>query len=136
MSRLKTQASLDKLEEVQDFIGRQLEAYGVTAKAMLQIQLAVEEMFVNIAHYAYAPKSGEAVVECEQDEDMVRITLTDWGVPFNPLTKEDADITLSAEERPIGGLGIFMVKKFMDRLDYRYEDGKNIFSMWAAKKEG
>ena len=80
------------------------------------------------AHYAYRPDVGPATVrvEVEKDPPAVSITFIDHGIPYDPLAKEDPDITLSAEERSIGGLGIFMVKKSMDDIDYEYKDGQNI----------
>lgn len=97
----------------------------------LQIQIAVEELFVNIASYAYAPGSGTAVIGCqvEQAPPAITIQFRDWGKPFDPLSKGDADITLSAEEREIGGLGIYMVKNSMDAASYQYQDGQNILTI-------
>ncbi len=93
-----------------------------------QIDIAVEELFVNIAHYAYNPETGPATVrvEVEKEPPAVTITFIDNGVPYDPLAREDPDITLSAEERQIGGLGIFMVKKSMDNIEYEYKNGQNI----------
>ena len=97
----------------------------------MQITVAVEEIFVNIAHYAYSPETGEARVLCEAREDPLSMSITflDAGRKFNPLENEEPDTALSAEERDIGGLGIFLTKKFMDNVEYSYEDGKNIFKM-------
>ena len=98
-----------------------------------EINIAIEEIFVNIAHYAYSPERGEVIIGCDIElgnPPMVKITFTDWGKPFNPLAKEDVNTTLSAEERKIGGLGIHMVKRMMDELEYRYEEQKNIFIVW------
>ena len=93
-------------------------------KDQLQIQVAVEEIFVNIANYAYTPETGEALIRMRFDRYSreVSITLTDSGIPFDPLKKEDPDVTLTAEQRKIGGLGIFMVKKSMDAVEYEYID--------------
>ena len=98
---------------------------------MMQINVSVEEIFVNIAHYAYSDKIGEAVIEVEIDDEPKTITITfiDSGVKYDPLAKPDPDVTLSAKDRKIGGLGIFMTKKFMDELSYEYRDGQNVFSM-------
>ena len=100
--------------------------YGLECKK--GIDLAVEEIFVNIAHYAYSGRGGEAEVSCILSDGVITISFTDKGKPFNPLEKEDPDITLSAEERKIGGLGIFLTKKFMDKVWYVYEDGRNKLS--------
>ncbi len=114
----------EKLQEVNDFIHSFLPA-DCDLMLLNQIDLAVEEIFVNIAHYAYSGKGGEASVTCSIADGTMTITFEDCGIPFNPLEKKDPDITLSAEERSIGGLGIFLTKKFMDSVNYVYEDGKN-----------
>ena len=94
----------------------------------MQIEVAAEEIFINIASYAYAPDKGRATVRVEVSPDPVTVTITfiDQGMPYDPLAKEDPDVTLKAEDRPVGGLGIFMVKKTMDDVTYEYKDGKNI----------
>jgi anti-sigma regulatory factor (Ser/Thr protein kinase) len=94
----------------------------------MQINIAIDELFGNIAHYAYDPNVGPATVKVEVIEDpmAVIITFIDSGVPYDPLAKADPDITLSADERDFGGLGIYMVKKSMDDITYEYKDGKNI----------
>lgn len=125
-------AALNQLEPVQMFVLDQLKDHPYTERIRAQLDVAVEEIFVNIAHYAY-PKDqpGWAVIRCQVDQDPLRITIQfiDWGVPFNPLAKKDADITLSAEDRQIGGLGILMVKRSMDGVNYVYENGQNILTL-------
>ena len=124
-------ATLDQMEQVQAFVDEQLEQHGCSAKAKFQLDVAVEEIFVNIAHYAYHPVVGEATVRCCVGGSPLRVTIQflDHGKPFNPLEKEDADTSLPAEERDIGGLGILMVKKSMDLVNYTYEDGMNILTI-------
>ena len=95
----------------------------------MQIDLAVEEIFVNIAYYAYAPKVGMAVISIDISGGPVRIVFMDHGIPYDPLAREDPDITLPPEERGIGGLGIFMVKKSVDDIKYEYKDGQNILTI-------
>lgn len=125
-------AALNQLEPVQMFVLDQLKDHPYSERIRAQLDVAVEEIFVNIAHYAY-PKDqpGWAVIRCQVDQDPLRITIQfiDWGVPFNPLAKKDADITLSAEDRQIGGLGILMVKRSMDEVNYVYENGQNILTL-------
>ena len=125
-------AALNQLEPVQMFVLDQLKDHPYTERIRAQLDVAVEEIFVNIAHYAY-PKDqpGWAVIRCQVDQDPLRITIQfiDWGVPFNPLAKKDADITLSAEDRQIGGLGILMVKRSMDGVNYVYENGQDILTL-------
>ena len=125
-------AQQDQLEQVQRFVEEQVEQYECPDKVKFQLAVAVEEIFVNIAHYAYHPEqAGTATIRCCVGGDPLQVTIQflDNGKPFNPLAKEDADITLSAEERRIGGLGILMVKKSMDAVDYIYENGSNILTI-------
>lgn len=124
-------ATLDKLEEVNNYIVEILEELNCPPKARMQIEIAVEEIFVNIASYAYNPVVGKATVRLIVHENplSVDIQFLDEGVPYNPLLQEDPDITLSAEERGIGGLGIFMTKKTMDKISYSYDEGKNVLTI-------
>ena len=128
---LNIEAAVEKLPEVQAFVGRYLDECSCSKKARMQIDIAVEEIFVNIASYAYAPETGMASVQVDVSGDPaeVTITFTDQGTPYDPLSKEDPDVTLSAEKRQIGGLGTFMTRKFMDQMLYRYEDGCNILTL-------
>ena len=131
MKRLSVKATVESLDEVQSFIDQVLEEIGCSMKAQMQIDIAVEELFVNIAHYAYPEGDGDAAVEIETnaDKSCVKITFEDRGIPFDPLAHEDPDVTGSAEERSVGGLGIFMVKKSMDDMSYEYKDGKNLLTI-------
>ena len=131
MKELTVPATLEKLEEVQAFIEGELEKHGCPMKAAMQISIAVEEIYVNIAHYAYHPEIGEATVRIAVGGDPLQVTIQflDSGKPFDPLAKPDADTTLSAEERDIGGLGILMVKRSMDDVAYEYKDGCNILTL-------
>ncbi len=128
---LEIEAATENLKEVQDFVGERLEAADCPPKTLMQIGIAVEEIFVNIASYAYAPEKGNAVVRVEVSREPVAVTITfiDHGVPYDPLSRTDPDTSLPAEERGIGGLGIFMTKKLMDDIAYEYKDGKNILTM-------
>ena len=127
MKKITIPARLDQVDQVIDFVNDVLESHDCPMKTTMQLDIAVEELFVNIAHYAYAPGEGEATVCCtvEGDPRYVEISFIDSGVPYNPLLKEDPDVTLDAEERDIGGLGIFMVKKSMDNMRYEYVNGQN-----------
>ena len=131
MKELNIAATVENIEAVTDFVNAQLEALDCPMKAQMQIDIAIDELFGNIAHYAYHPEVGDATVRVEVQEDPVAVIITfiDGGVPYDPLAAADPDITLSAEERAIGGLGIFMVKKTMDEITYRYENGSNILSI-------
>ncbi len=129
MDEIRLEAKLENLNQVLAFVDEHLEAADCPLKAQMQIDVAVEEMFVNIAQYAYAPGVGEAVISLGLEGGFAVITLRDRGVPFDPLAKEDPDVSLPAEERRIGGLGIFMVKKSMDDMRYTYENGQNILTI-------
>ena len=128
MKELNVIANIDNIDEVMEFVTEELEKLECSLKVQTQIETAVEELFVNIATYAYKPDEGPATVrvEVEKEPPAISITFIDQGVPYDPLAKTDPDVTLSAEEREIGGLGIFMVKESMDDIDYEYKDGKNI----------
>ena len=131
MKELIIDARKENLEQVLAFVDEELEKTGCPSKTQMQIDIAVEELFVNIASYAYHPEAGQATIRVEVKEAPLAVILTflDQGRPYDPLAKEDPDITLSAEERQIGGLGIFMVKKTMDELAYEYKDGQNILKV-------
>ena len=128
MKKLELEATVENIEKVTDFINAELEAAGCPARAQIQIDVAIDEIFSNIANYAYAPGTGGAVVVYEllTDPRAVEITFFDRGMPFNPLENTDPDVTLPAEERQVGGLGVFLVKKTMDDVSYEYRDGQNI----------
>lgn len=128
MKELTIDAVIGNIPEVTAFVDEQLEALDCPMKAHMQIDIAIDELMSNIARYAYNPDVGPATVRVEVMEDpmAVIITFIDNGVPYDPLSNEDPDINLSAEEREIGGLGIYMVKKTMDEVVYEYKDGQNI----------
>ena len=101
---------------------------------MYKIDVAAEEIFVNIAHYAYKEKlaagvSGQVWITCTYENELLTVIFRDKGVPFNPLARPDPDITLSAEDRSIGGLGIFLTKKYMDKVEYKYENDENVLTL-------
>ncbi len=146
---LKVEAAVDNLETVLSFVEEYLEACGCPPKNMMKIAVAVEEIYVNIASYAYGEEGGSARIDIEDgpasglisnfsgfsekgikpEEPAVCITMIDSGMPYDPLKKKDPDITLPMEERQIGGLGIYMVKQTMDEVRYEYKEGHNTFTM-------
>lgn len=131
MKELVIEADRMNLPQVQMFIDEQLEEASCTMPTQIAIDVAVEEIFVNIASYAYGEESGNAVIQVTMHEEpsSVEITFIDSGVQYDPLAKADPDTTLSAKERKKGGLGIFMVKNTMDDVRYEYKDGKNILAI-------
>ena len=124
-------AERENIPEVIDFIDRELDELGCSEKTKAQINIAIDELYGNIASYAYGEENGEVTVIIEGDSTpgAVSISFQDEGKPFNPLESREPDITLPARERKIGGLGIFMVKKSMDDVQYEYRDGKNILTI-------
>ena len=122
-------AKSEYLNDILVFTENCLAESGCPLKYMNQICIALEEAFVNVASYAYPQSDGKVDLRIEYDSDCVQLILSDEGLPFNPLERDEPDITLNAEERKIGGLGIFMIKKIMDEVSYSYSDGKNILTM-------
>ena len=132
MKELILEATVENLDKVLSFLDTELESVDCPLRTQMQLDVAVEEMYVNIANYAYAPDTGNAFIGIEitgDDPKVVSIVLKDSGKPFDPTAKEDPDVTLSAAERKIGGLGIYMAKKGMDKMWYEYSEGQNVLYM-------
>lgn len=127
MDEITLDAIVENVEVVTDFVNEVLERNDCPMKVQIQIDIAIDELFGNIARYAYKDKVGQATVKVEYKEEPKEIIIVfiDSGIPYNPLEREDPDVTLSAEEREIGGLGIYMVKKSMDEMSYTYCNGQN-----------
>ena len=146
VKELTVEADLQNLDPVIDFVDERLDELGCTMKAKMQIGIAIEEIFVNVVKYAFdegsagsseqtgseeagrIPEKISIRVEDTEDPRSVAVTIIDRGRPFDPLAKADPDVTLSADSRKVGGLGIFMVKKSMDQMEYEYRDGQNILT--------
>ena len=124
--KIEVKAVDESLQAVNEFVHSGLPE-NCPKMILNQIDLAVEEIFVNIAHYAYE-ETGVAAIDCEYADSVLKISFSDSGRPFNPLLRPDPDLTLSAQERKIGGLGIYLTKKFMDDVFYAYENGQNILT--------
>ena len=124
-------AKTEALPDILGFVETTLDSCGCPMKLQMAVCVAIEEVFVNVAHYAYGDGEGDMNLGIGFDEERRTITfrMSDKGVPFDPLKKPDPDITLSAEEREIGGLGIFITKQTMDSVTYTYENGENILTM-------
>lgn len=131
MNELTVTAAVENIEKVTEFVNEALERLHCPTKALMQIDIAIDELFGNIAKYAYGVNSGDVTVSVESSDDLraVTITFADGGIAYDPLSAAEPDVTLCAEDRPIGGLGIYMVKKSMDEVSYRYENGKNVLSI-------
>ena len=124
-------AKAESLSDVLDFVGHMLESFDCSMKIQTAICVAIEEIFINVAYYAYPEGVGDVTLQIGFEEGSRTITfrMADKGLPFDPLKKPDPDITLSAEDREIGGLGILIAKKTMDSITYAYENGENILTM-------
>lgn len=131
MKELTIEATPENVDTVVEFVDEQLQKYGCGMKEQMAIEVATDELFSNIARYAYSPDVGCATVRVNvlQDPLSVEITFIDNGRQYDPLAKADPDTTLSVEDRPIGGMGVFIVKKSMDAVNYEYKDGKNILTI-------
>ncbi|MCR5687773.1 MAG: ATP-binding protein [Lachnospiraceae bacterium] len=138
MRELRLKADLDAISEVLGFVNSLLDENGCPVPIKLQLDIAVEELFVNICNYAYTPDTGDAVVRVsfEKEPASVTITFIDSGVAFDPVAKPDPDVELPIEERPIGGLGIYMVKQSMDGMYYERRDDQNILTIHKLFADG
>ena len=131
MKELTLEATPENVDKAIEFVDEMLDEYGCGLKEKAAIDVAVDELFANIAHYAYNPETGYATVKVDVVEEPLSVVITfiDNGKPYDPLAKADPDTTQSIEEREIGGMGIFIVKKSMDAVNYEYKDGKNILTI-------
>ena len=135
---ITTEAKIENIEQITAFVDRELEKENCPARPAAQIRVAIDEIVSNVARYAYTPDTGSITVDFEYDEPGgdVLLTFTDEGAPFDPLQQADPDVTLPAEERRTGGLGIFLVRKMMDGVSYAREDGKNILRIRKKIRPG
>ena len=125
------EANIDRISWLTDQVNEELEKLNCPMKVQMQIDVAIDELLANIASYAYDLDAGETTVRFDFDADTRTVSLTfiDSGVPYDPLAKPDPDVTLSVEEREVGGLGIFLVKKTMDDMTYARQDGHNVLTI-------
>ncbi len=130
-AQLTVAATVQNMERVADFVDGQLEAMGCAKEVRIPIAIAVDELFANIAFYAYRTDTGSVIIRVERQGTPLRavVTFIDTGIPYNPLDRKDPDTGLTVEERGIGGLGIYIVKKSMDNVTYEYKDGQNILKI-------
>ncbi len=120
------EVSLDEMPGLTQFLENALEEFGAPMSTVVKMNIALDEIFSNIVKFSGA---SYAKISCGQEEGGVFLRFEDNGIAYDPLKKEDADITLSAEDREIGGLGLLMVKKSMDAMEYAYENSKNILTL-------
>lgn len=134
LKSITVEAVIQNVETVTEFVNAVLEENDCPAKVQMRIDVAIDEIFGNIAYYAYGNSCGNVTIQIEIEKDLPGIVLTfiDQGMPYNPLENKEPDITLDIEEREIGGLGIFLVKKTMDALSYEYVDGQNVLTLKKA----
>ena len=131
MQELTIPALVENLPRVLEFVDSNLEGLGMSPADKMQVDVAVEEIFVNIASYAYIPEEGPATVRFETTQPPVSVIVSflDRGVPYDPLAKPDPDLDQPLQKRRRGGLGIYMVKQYMDGIEYEYRDGQNILTL-------
>lgn len=138
MYEMIVDAVKENLPQVQDFIDRHLESAGCSRMVQTQIGMVVEEVFLNIAYYAYTPDTGTVTVRVELSQAPAAVTIVflDRGIPFDPLTHRDPDVTLPARLRKIGNLGIYLTKKTMDSVSYAYREGQNVLTLVKHLQSG
>ncbi len=131
MKELRIKAIIKNLHRVLEFIDAILIKEKCSPDLISQMDIAVEEIFVNVSSYAYSPKDGEITIRVEilRDTNEIQVTFKDDGVPFDPLKHQDPNVDIPIEDRPIGGLGVYMVKMSMDKVEYEYKDGSNVLSI-------
>lgn len=126
---LQIEADCEKLDELLMGLRIDMEQKGCPADKRTSLEICVEEIFVNIASYAYGEATGKVCITEEVTDSSITLCFQDQGIPYDPLAKNDPDITLPAQERQIGGLGVYMVKIMMDDVSYEYKDGYNCLTM-------
>lgn len=128
---LKLDSRIENIDLLTERVNKELVRLGCARKIMAQIDIALDELFSNVSHYAYGGSVGAFYFRLESSEDNSSITMTleDEGVPFDPLAHEDPDIKQELAERAIGGLGIFLVKKTMDAINYAHKNGRNVLTI-------
>ena len=129
MAQIIITAHIDCLSDVMEFVEGEMHGANIDKTKQTNIQIAVEEIFVNIAGYAYLSGEGDVTVSISVDPEKISLEFSDCGEHYNPLAKEDPDISLSVEDREPGGLGIFMIKQLMDEIKYEHRDGHNILTV-------
>ena len=137
MPTLRLPANMESFESFRSFVLREMERESGLEGLVPQVDLVMEEVLVNAISYAYSQGNGEIEVECVADgPGRLRLTVKDWGVPFNPLDRAAPELSMDISSRQVGGLGIYLVKQMASRLSYEYRDGGNVLTLWFEKKDG
>ena len=126
---MEVEATIANIVVIDEFVAHELEQHGASHKTRQQIKLALEEVLANVASYAYPEGGGTMKVDLDFSGDTITLVISDSGVPFDPTNAPEPDISLSAEERNIGGLGVFLVQQIMDEMNYERVDGRNVLTL-------
>lgn len=131
MAQIELESKLESLDTLNDFVHQIIQNSPCTEQQQIQIDLVVEELFVNIVNYAYPDSMGMVQVECKLSGDagQVIIQFKDQGIEFNPLAKKEIDVHDRFERRPVGGLGIYLAKKYTNSIEYERADGSNVLTI-------
>jgi anti-sigma regulatory factor (Ser/Thr protein kinase) len=137
MNKIVVPAKIENLQKVLNFINQELESVEYNKTLLLQLELSIEEAYVNIVNYAYELEDGDVLISCSIDKNPTKVTIQfiDSGIPYNPLDNEDPDTLSKIEDKEIGGLGIFLIKKNVDFVEYEYQGGKNILTLKKALED-
>ena len=129
MKEINVKATIENISAITDFINNELDLYNCPEKEKIKIDIVIDELITNIAKYAYGSDIGDVTFQVEIDKNNIYMKFIDSGIPYNPMEHAEPDVSLSVEDRPVGGLGIFLVKKLMDKMEYGYIDEKNILKI-------
>ena len=131
MAQIELESKLESLDTLNDFVHQIIQNSPCTEQQQIQIDLVVEELFVNIVNYAYPESIGMVQVECKLsgDSGQLIIQFKDQGIEFNPLAKKEIDVHDRFERRPVGGLGIYLAKKYTNSIEYERTDGSNVLTI-------
>lgn len=130
---IKLPAKIENLEKWRKAVSRCAQEQGFVQERIIEIELAIEEALVNICHYSYPEKTGDVEINCKGDHQQFIIEMIDSGIPFDMTSRPDPDLKAGLFERQIGGLGIYLIKKMMDKVEYRRENGQNILTFFVKR---
>lgn len=131
MDTLRQPARMDNLESFRSYVIDKAASWGIVDEMLFKIELVLEELLTNVIRYGYADGAGDIEVGCNRLSDATfHLFIRDWGKEFNPVAKEDPDLTQGIDERPIGGLGIHLVRKMVDKISYERTDDSNVLNLY------